>query len=111
MVSRVRDLAKLAGKQNDLDSRILRDSNFVLTVAQAQTNDSADALSVIDSDYIQLKQNKNFGSYTNKPSTLSGYGITDTRTTAQIRTASDSAFTNQIVAGAPSDLNNSGPAL
>lgn len=106
MVSRVRDLAKLAAKQNDLDSRILRDSNFVLTVAQAQTNDSADAISVIDSDYIQLKQNKNFGSYTNKPSTLSGYGITDTRTTSQIRTASDTAFTNQIVAGAPSDLNN-----
>ena len=104
-MTRVRDLARLAAKQSDLDSRLLRDSNYVITVAQTESLDSAYAKSVIDSDHVRLKQSKNFTSYTGKPTTLSGYGITDTRTTAEIRTASDSAFTNQFVAGAPSDLN------
>ena len=104
-MTRVRDLARLAAKQSDLDSRLLRDSNYVITVAQAESIDSDTAKSVIDSAYVQLKQSKDFTSYTGKPTTLSGYGITDTRTTAEIKTASDSAFTNQFVAGAPSDLN------
>lgn len=104
-MTRVRDLARLAAKQSDLDSRLLRDSNYVITVAQTESLDSAYAKSVIDSDHVRLKQSKNFTSYTGKPTTLSGYGITNTRTTAEIRTASDSAFTNQFVAGAPSDLN------
>ena len=105
-MTRVRNLSKLFSKQNNLDARIIRDSNFILSVAQTEARDSAHARSVIDSSYVQLKQSKNFASYTNKPTTLSGYGITDTRSLPQIRTASDSAFTNQFVAGAPSNLNN-----
>ena len=105
MVSRIRKLAKIATKKTELDSKFLLDSSYVATIAANQARDSNDAKNIIDSDHVFLKQNKSFSSITSRPTTLSGYGIADTRTSAQLRTATDTAFTNQVVAGAPSNLN------
>lgn len=105
MVSRVRKLAKIATKKKELDSKFLLDSSYVATIAANQARDSNDAKNIIDSDHVFLKQNKSFSSITSRPTTLSGYGITNTRTSSQLRTATDSDFNEQIVAGAPSSLN------
>ena len=105
MVSRVRKLAKIATKKTELDSKFLLDSSYVATIAANQARDSNDAKNIIDSDHVFLKQNKSFSSITSRPTTLSGYGITNTRTSSQLRTATDSDFNEQIVAGAPSNLN------
>lgn len=105
MVSRVRKLAKLATKKKQLDSKFLLDSSYVASIAANEARDSNDAKNIVDSDHVFLKQNKSFSSITGRPTTLSGYGIADTRTSAQLRTATDSAFNEQIIAGAPSDLN------
>ena len=105
MVSRVRKLAKLATNKKQLDSKFLLDSSYVATIAANEARDSNDAKNIVDSDHVFLKQNKSFSSITGRPTTLSGYGITDTRTSAQLRTATDSAFNEQIIAGAPSNLN------
>ena len=83
MTSRVRTLAKLATRKTALDETIGRyvDSDLVKTLAaSADTLDSALTIGLIDSGYIQSRQDFVWSGVTSKPTTISGYGITNAKT-------------------------------
>jgi len=100
----MRGFAQLANKLNDIQKTITLDSAEVLRVSNIIALSSDELLVAIDSDYIQLKQNKTFGLLSGTPTTLSGYGITDTESSGGLQTIFDSDK-NDIISGAPTALN------
>lgn len=104
MASVMRTFGKIANKVSDIETVLGVDSAEIIRLADTIAIDSADIISAIDSDYIVLKQNKTFGILTNTPTTLSGYGITDTESSGALQIIFDSDKTS-VIGGAPSVLN------
>ena len=104
MASVMRTFGKIADKVSDIQTVLSVDSAEIIRLADTIAIDSADIISAIDSDYITLKQNKTFGILTNTPTTLSGYGITDTESSGALQIIFDSDKTS-VIGGAPSVLN------
>ena len=102
-MTRMRSFAKLAHKSSQIVTSIGLDSAEILRLANTVGLDSARAIQTIDSDYIVLKQNKTFG-ILSTPTTLSGYGITDTESSGGLQLIFDSDKT-VVIGGAPSELN------
>ena len=110
MTSKVRKLAKLATRKTALDQTIGRyvDSDLVKTLAaSADTLDSALTIGLIDSDYIQLRQDFVWSGVTSKPTTISGYGITNAKTKTAVDSDVNTVYTT-IRSSAPSQLNTMG---
>ena len=100
----MRTFGKIANKVSDIETVLGVDSAEIIRLAETIAIDSADIISAIDSDYITLKQNKTFGILTNTPTTLSGYGITDTESSGALLIIFDSDKTS-VIGGAPAVLN------
>lgn len=103
-MSRMRDFAQLANKLNDIQKTITLDSAEVLRVSNANSKTVSEVLPAIDSDFIVLKQNKEFASLSVGSNTLSSLGITDTESSEGIQFILDSSK-NTIIGGAPTVLN------
>jgi len=100
----MRDFAQLANKLNDIQKTITLDSAEVLRISNANSKTVSEVLPAIDSDFILLKQNKEFASLSVGSNTLSSLGITDTESSGGIQFILDSGK-NTIIGGAPTVLN------
>ena len=103
-MTRMRSFAKLVNKRDQILTSVGLDSAEILRLANTVGLDSTEALQAIDSDYIALKQDKTFDLLNNTPTTLSGYGITDTESSGGLQLIFDSDKTI-VIGGAPSELN------
>lgn len=93
MPSKIRQLGDFAKQADDILTRIDNiDSSAISIIAQGTGFDSSSLLSSVDSNYISTRQNLSFGLLSGKPTTLSGYGITNAKTS----TEQDSDITSSI---------------
>lgn len=119
MPSKIRQLGDFAKQADDILTRIDNvDSSAISIIAQGAGFDSSSLLAAVDSDYLSTRQNISFGLLSGKPTTLSGYGITDAKTetqqdsdiTASINTLRDGVITqlndlNKIAAAINDDAD------
>ena len=106
MPSKVRQLGDFAKQADDILLRIDNiDSSAISTIAQGTGFDSSSLLALVDSSYISTRQSFTFGVLTNKPTTLSGYGITDAKTSTE-QDSDITASVNTLKDGAPTELND-----
>ena len=106
MPSKVRQLGDFAKQADDILLRIDNiDSSAISTIAQGTGFDSSSLLALVDSSYISTRQSFNFEVLTNKPTTLSGYGITDAKTSTE-QDSDITASVNTLKDGAPTELND-----
>lgn len=93
MPSKIRQLGDFAKQADDILTRIDNiDSSAISIIAQGTGFDSSSLLSSVDSNYISTRQNFSFELLSGKPTTLSGYGITNAKTS----TEQDSDITSSI---------------
>lgn len=103
-MSRMRTFGKIANKIDNIKTILSVDSAEIIRLAGTVSIDSSQVIQAIDSNFIALKQNKTFGILTNTPTTLSGYGISDTESSGGLQIIFDSDKTS-VIAGAPSQLS------
>ena len=113
MPSKIRQFGDLAKQFNQIVDAIAIDSGQIQTITQEGGLDSAAIIALIDSDHLATRQSFDFGLIGGRPATLSGYGITDAKTSAQ----QDSDLTATIdtvrdgVATELNDLNKMASAI
>lgn len=105
MPSKVRQFADLAKQVDSIVDAIEFDSARITSITQQSGIDSAAITAMIDSDYLSTRQNFNFNSVTGKPTTLSGYGITNAKTSTQ-QDSDITATVNTLKDGAPTELDD-----
>lgn len=105
MPSKVRQFGDLAKQFNQIVDAIAIDSGQIQTITQEGGIDSAAIIALIDSDYLATRQSFDFNVVTGKPTTLSGYGITNAKTSAQ-QDSDITATIDTVKDGVATELNN-----
>ena len=105
MPSKIRQFGDLAKQFDQIVDAIEFDSARISSLSQQGGFDSAQIISIIDSSHISTHQSFDFGLIGGKPTTLSGYGITNAKTSTQ-QDSDITATINTLIDGAPTELND-----
>ena len=105
MPSKVRQFGDLAKQFNQIVDAIAIDSGQIQTITQEGGLDSAAIIALIDSDHLATRQSFDFGLIGGRPTTLSGYGITNAKTSAQ-QDSDITATIDTVRDGVATELND-----
>ena len=96
--TKVRLFGQLGAQFDNLQKAIDLDSASLINIATDAGIDSAEAIALIDSSYVGVRSSLSYNDISSKPTTLSGYGITDADSDQQVDSDRDAVI---------SDLRNS----
>lgn len=105
MPSKIRQFGDLAKQFNQIVDAIAIDSGQIQTITQEGGLDSAAIIALIDSDHLATRQSFDFGLIGGRPTTLSGYGITNAKTSAQ-QDSDITATIDTVRDGVATELND-----
>jgi len=82
--TKVRLFGQLGAQFDNLQKAIDLDSASLINIATDAGIDSAEAIALIDSSYVGVRSSLSYTDISSKPTTLSGYGITDADSDQQV---------------------------